>query len=479
MPSPPQLPLRYKLVFGSGSIAEGVKNAAFSTFLLFYYNSVLGLSGTLAGTAIFLALCVDAITDPLVGSYSDNFRSRWGRRHPFMYLSALPMAVCFLFLFSPPAELGQTGLFAWFTVFAVGVRVSMTFYQIPSGSMTPELTTDYDERTSIVGYRYLFGWLGAMASIQIGYLVYFAPSDAFADGRFDPAAYPAYAAMCAIMIFTAILLCSVGTHPLIPRLQRPPDNGPFTLRRFIDDIKPALRNRSYVMLVGGLMFASVAGGFNDVVGLYMNTFFWELTTEKLSLLALSSAGAAILGVALARPISVRFDKRTAAVGLATFGILFGPVPIFARLLGWMPDNDSALLLPLLMGHSVLLVTAVVAIGILLSSMVADVVDQNELATGRRQEGVFSSAIAFTAKATTGLGGFFAGVALDLIAFPRGVANEVVEPGKVEALGLIVGPGMMLLFLCSLIFLARFDITREAHRETLAELARRRERSPSE
>ena len=84
-----------------GSIAEGVKNTAFNVFLLFYYNQVLGVSGTLTGTAIFLALCVDAVADPLIGSLSDGWRSRLGRRHPFMYAAALPMAVCFALLFLP------------------------------------------------------------------------------------------------------------------------------------------------------------------------------------------------------------------------------------------------------------------------------------------------------------------------------------------------------------------------------------------
>ncbi len=74
-----RVPLRIRLFYGVGSVSEGVKNTVFNAFLLFYYNQVLGVSGTLAGTAIFLALCVDAITDPLVGSISDHTRSRWGR----------------------------------------------------------------------------------------------------------------------------------------------------------------------------------------------------------------------------------------------------------------------------------------------------------------------------------------------------------------------------------------------------------------
>ena len=100
-----QVSLGVRIAYGIGSIADGVKNVAFNAFLVLYYTTVLGLPGTLSGLAIFIALCVDAITDPLVGSISDNFRSRWGRRHPFMLFAALPMALCLFSLFSPPEGL--------------------------------------------------------------------------------------------------------------------------------------------------------------------------------------------------------------------------------------------------------------------------------------------------------------------------------------------------------------------------------------
>ena len=149
-----RVPLSTQLFFGAGAIAEGVKNTAFNVFLLFYYNQVLGVSGTWTGTAIFLALCVDAVMDPLVGSLSDGWRSRWGRRHPFMYVAAVPMGVCFFLLFLPPAGLSERGLFVWLLVFAVGVRGSMTLYMLPSNAMVPELTASYDGRTALVSWRY-------------------------------------------------------------------------------------------------------------------------------------------------------------------------------------------------------------------------------------------------------------------------------------------------------------------------------------
>jgi Na+/melibiose symporter-like transporter len=119
------------------------------------------------------------------------------------------------------------------------------------------------------------------------------------------------------------------------------------------------------------------------------------------------------------------------------------------------------------------VTAVVAIGITVASMIADVVDESELDTGERQEGMFMSTVTFAQKATSGIGGLLAGIALDLIAFPKQADPGSVDPDKLFALGLVVGPGVIVLYLVTLVFLSRYPITRSRHLKTLAELERRR------
>jgi len=471
-----RLPFSTRFFYGLGSISEGIKNTAFSAFLLFYYNQVLGLPGTLAGLAILLALVVDAVTDPLVGSISDNFHARWGRRHPFMYSSALPMALFFFMLFNPPEALSHTQLFLWLTGFSILVRASMTLYSIPSNSMVAEMTPHYDERTSLVSYRFFFGWAGGITFAQLAYLYFLAPTAEFADGRYNPDAYGTMALAGAIGISAAILICSLGTHRLIPSLKPPPEKTPLTLSRFLGELREVFGNHSYLMLVFGGLFSAVAGGFNEVVGLYMSTYFWGFTTQQIALLAAAAIPALVIAVSLARPVSARFDKKRAALGLASFAIVFGPLPVLLRLVELMPPNGHPALLYLIFGHGVLVLTIIIIIGIVLSSMIADTMDEGELRTGKRQEGMYSSAIAFTAKAVSGLGGFLAGVALDLIAFPRASAEGVaptVPPEKIFALGLVVGPMLMVLWLCSLIFLSRYRITRERHLETHAELQRRR------
>ena len=212
-PEADRVRLSIKLIYGSGQFAEGVKNAAFATFVLLYYNQVLGLSGTLAGLAIFIALCFDAITDPVVGSISDNFKSRWGRRHPFMYAAAIPMAFSFYFLFAPPEELSSGALFAWMTVFTVLVRGSMTLYYVPHLALGAELSDHYTERTSIVAYRWIFSVFGHLAVIISAFAIFFVDVDG-QSGDLVAENYPPFAFALAIVVVVSILF-QLAEH--IPR----------------------------------------------------------------------------------------------------------------------------------------------------------------------------------------------------------------------------------------------------------------------
>jgi Na+/melibiose symporter-like transporter len=473
----PAVPLRIKLCFGVGSVADGAKNAAFNSFLMFYYSAVLGLPAGLGGAAIFVAMLVDALTDPLMGSVSDNFRSRWGRRHPFMYLAAVPMGACFYALLAPPSGLGVNGLFVWLSVCSIGVRVALTLYAVPSAALAPEMTADYDERTRLVSYRWMFGWLGGLAVTSAGWFWFLRDTGEGISGRLEAANYPALGLFCATLVTLAIGVSSAGTHALIPKLRQGPGGGPlFSWARFAAELGNALRNRSYRTLLIASLFSASALGVQEIFGTYVGTYFWEFRSEQIGILSALAVVPVVAGVLAAGPLSARFDKRRAGIGLALFAVLWGPLPIALRLAGWMPENGTTALFVAIALHGALLVFAAVQLGILYSSMLMDVVDESELATGLRQEGIFVSAIAFTGKAVSGLGNLLGGVALQAIGFPEGAqyaAVGVVPSETVVRLGLAQGPGMMLLHLASLSFLARYGISRRRYGEIRRELAGRR------
>ena len=138
-----KLSKRIKLLYGFGFSAQGIKDGLFQIFLFFYFSQVLGLSAGLTGMATIIALLFDAISDPLVGVLSDRWKSKkWGRRHGFMLISAIPLGAFIYLLFLPPSDLDQTGLFLWLTIFTILVRVSLTLFQVPSMSLGAELSAD-------------------------------------------------------------------------------------------------------------------------------------------------------------------------------------------------------------------------------------------------------------------------------------------------------------------------------------------------
>ena len=146
--------------YGIGSLGVGIKNNLMGTWLLFYYNAVLGLEAWLVTLAIGIALVIDAISDPFVGIWSDRVKTRWGRRHPFMYGAIIPFALCYYLILQDPGEISDSALFTRLLILMVLMRIAMTFYEVPRGALAPELTKDYDQRNKIAGIGMALGWVG-------------------------------------------------------------------------------------------------------------------------------------------------------------------------------------------------------------------------------------------------------------------------------------------------------------------------------
>ena len=131
--------LNTKLSYGIGAIGEASVLWMLASLAFFFYNQVIGLSGILTGLAIFIAVIFDAISDPLVGSISDNFRSKLGRRHPFMFAAPLPVIACIYFIFTPPEDMSQYAIFVWFACFTILLKLSITLFTIPHLALGAEL----------------------------------------------------------------------------------------------------------------------------------------------------------------------------------------------------------------------------------------------------------------------------------------------------------------------------------------------------
>src|SRR5579863_1216764 len=215
------LDLRTKFFYGFGSVSFGVKDNGFSYMLLLFYNQVVGLPPLLVGLALLVALLVDAIVDPLIGQISDNVRTPLGRRHPFMYAAALPVAVSYLALWNPP-HWGQQALFFYLVVTAVVIRVFISFYEVPSSALSAELSTNYDERTTLLSYRYFFGWVGGLTMNFLAFAFLLTPDATHKVGQLNPVGYSKYGLIASVVMFFAILISAAGTQRRAAKLNIPP-----------------------------------------------------------------------------------------------------------------------------------------------------------------------------------------------------------------------------------------------------------------
>jgi len=453
-----------KIGYGIGQVSDGVKQTSFSVFLFFYYNQVLGLSGSLAGLAALLALVVDAITDPMVGQWSDRLKSRWGRRHPLMLIGALPFALAMWLLFSPPAGLSDGGLFAWMLGFAIAVRLLLTLYFVPHLSLGAEMVSDYHERTSLIGYRVFFSYSGALATSIIGFMFFFPPSQAFSNGMLDATSYPAFGLFAGVLGTVAMLWTVVATRKVIPHLTKPkPDvDARHPLLGFVT-VFSTLKQRSFRILFSTTLMFMVLAGVTQTLLIYVATYLFGFEPEHLAFLASS----AIIGIAAASPVaqwfSHRFDKKNTLAICVFIGSCIAFLPPILYLTGEfrpLPLNTRLMIVFIANGLSQAFFIAYV---IMVDSMLTDTIDEHELKSDRREEGLFFAARSLATKASYGIGSFVAGIALDVIRFPRAADPQDVSSEALQSLAILAGPFSMMLFLATIAISSRYPLNAARHR----------------
>jgi len=463
-----------KLAYGFGAVAFGVKNNGFDYFLLIFYSQVMGVDAPLVGLALLIALIFDAFSDPIVGYLSDNTHSRWGRRHPWMYASALPVALFYFMLWAPPSGLTGNALFPYILVLAVLIRVSITLFEVPSSALSAELTGDYDERTSLFSYRYFFGWVGGTLMATVALAVFLAPTETIPNGLLNKQGYGTYGVVASIIILISILVTSVGTHRHIPNFKPPSPKAAMSLKRVFSEIYQTLANRSFLALFLAALFGAVAAGLSAGVSFYMSGYFWEFSTDQISVISLSIIISAFAALFMAPLISRRKGKKRGAILVGIIAFTIAPAPVVLRLLGLMPENGSPLLFPIVLIAVVVETALVITLSILTSSMMADLVEDSEIRTARRSEGVLFAAATFARKAVQGFGVLAASAVLAAVQFPKGVAPGQVPDEAVFRLGLYYAPTLFAIWMLMLFSLRFYRIDRDTHEENLQTLATREE-----
>lgn len=461
-----------RFAYGFGSVAFGVKDNGFSYFLLIFYSQVIGLDSRLVGLAITVALIFDAFVDPVIGYWSDNLRSRWGRRHPFMYAAAIPVSLGYLLLWRPPVGWSSGELFWYLLVLAILIRVTITFFTTPNTALGPELSSRYDERSALMSFRYYFAWTGGnlMSVLMFGALFPMFATAAIPNGQFNRDAYAVYGLIASGLIFLSIVVSAIGTHSRIPYLHAAPPKRRLTPLIMFREIFETLFNRSFAALFLSTVFGSIAGGLSAALAFYFLTYFWAFSAFENFLVTSSVFISAVIGAVLAPIVTRTIGKKRGAIILGFIAFTGSPLPVVLRLTGILPPNGTPFVFWFVLVAIMIDVGLIICFQILGSSMMADLVEQAELKTGRRAEGVFFSATTFTQKLVSGIGVMAAGFVLAAAAFPKGADPAHVPPEALWRLGAYYVPLILTFWMSMVTVIAFYKIDRSSHEDNLRKLA---------
>jgi Na+/melibiose symporter-like transporter len=458
-----KLTVKTKLAFGIGATGEGATNWIFAGLTFFFYNQVLGLSGSLTGLAVLIAIIFDAISDPVMGSISDRFMSKLGRRHPFMFAAPFPTVIAIYLMFFPPVELSEFELFGWLIFSTILLRLSITLFAVPHLALGAELSDDYFERSRVMSYNNLFGYMGVIIMhIFVWFLIfpYFAGERV---GQLYQESYRPIAIFSMVLVSLCILASAYFTRDRIPYLKQPSRNeSHIKITDLFKDIYGAIGNRNYARLLVGMFFLSMLIGTHETLGIYMGTFFWEFSPIQIGWLIINNIIGYAFGFILTAKLHQRFDKPIVIVATVIGLTIFWSASANIALLGLAPERGSWELVTMIIFLGSIASACGSILHISVMSALADIADEHELNTGIRQEGVFYAARSFFSKTSNGIGHVIAGVALDFIAFPENAVPGEIPAEIIFNLGLVDGPFAMIWGLIAVFYYAKYKITKESH-----------------
>jgi GPH family glycoside/pentoside/hexuronide:cation symporter len=417
---------------------------AVGVYLPNFYTDELGLSAGMLAWVLLAGRLWDAVTDPVMGFVSDRTRSRWGRRRPYLLLAAAPIWLCFYLMWSPGRGLGESALFLHLLLCYLALYTFTTVFWIPYISLGVELTPDYHERTRLFGGRQAFYLLGTAVGMLAPPLFVKAAGDT-ASGYARMSL--AFGALCA-----ALILVSFAR---VRERERAPDPEPFA---FVEGLRITFRNRAFVVLMLTYLVALAGGSFIAPLTLYVAKYViraeWVVPIVMIAYLAGSIASVA-LWVRLSRRIG---KNRTWTVGMLLATTVYATSFVY-REGTW----ELWIVLAALVGAAN---GCTMTLG---ASISADVIDADELATGRRREGAFMGIWSFMDKAAIGIAIFVGMQGLERIGYRPNVEQT---PAVVLGIKLLYCIVPAVFHVGALLLFQRFPMTAEVHAEIRAKLEQR-------
>lgn len=462
-----RLPQGLTICHGLGAVAFGVKDASFSAFLLLFYNQVLGMEAQTVSLALALALFLDALLDPVIGYLGDRTRTKWGRRLPWLYLSAIPLGLAWTMLWSRSPD--NVPGFIELVVLTMFVRLLVSCCEVPSIALVPELTRDYDERSRLIRYRFLFSWIGGLIMLVLAYQVF------LKGGLLTIEGYSAFGIAGAIIITLSVLGSAIGQHRAVARSSvqtKPTDAQPRPVGQALRDIRRVMSHPALIIVLLAEVFAFTSQGITLAIANYVFLFVWRLSDAAFQFLPLLIFASVMTTFVLVGPLHRIWGKRRTAIGCTLVSMTFWTAPFLLRATDFWPQEGTIACTALVFACFYIANLMGVCTTISLVSMVADVVEAAEEKTGRRSEGTIYAGHLLAQKCASGFGIIATGLLLGWAGLPRHAKpGEVAEP-VVDSLSLGYAALIIVFSLAIAAAVRHFPIERADHEARVAALAAR-------
>ncbi len=442
-----RLPRLTKFLYGISDFGFACTDTTMQVLFAIFMTDVVGLKPVYAAAAIFIGRTWDYINDPLIGFYTDRMRSRWGRRRPFLLFGFIPFGLMFAMMWFRPPTQNQFLLVAYYAMAYFLFDTSYTFVTMPYSALTPELTQDYDERTSLTTYRMAFSILGSLLAFTVPLIIIGAMRPENAGRVFSMGLI--FGAACAL----PLLLTFFGTHerPEYFAQSRP------SLR---ESLRAVWKNRPFLFAAGIFLFTWTAA---DIIQAFLLFFLkYRMKLEAQSDLIM---GAIFITALVVLPfwnwISLKTDKRKAYIA----GMIFLSVIMIALI--FLSPSAS---LPMVLVMAVLAGIGVSAIHVLTWAIIPDAVEVDELTTGNRHEGIFYSLVSLFKKIASSIA---IPLTLLVLQWSGYISNAAVQkPSAILAIRILIGPVPSVLLLGGIVFAIFYPLSRAGHARARQEIAAR-------
>jgi len=462
LPDPPApLSFQTKLAYGAGDLGTAITANLPAFFLLFFFTNVAGLDAGMAGVILLIGKVWDAINDPIVGMLSDRTRSRWGRRFPWMIYGAVPFGLFFFLQWVVPTT-NPWGLFVYYVTISIVFNTFYTIVNLPYTALTPELTQDYHERTSLNGFRFSFSIGGSILSLILAQQIFKYVEDQYLQ-------YLILGGICAVISVLPVYWCVWGTWQQVLGKPKASEPQPLSLP-IMEQLKIVFSNRPFLFVISIYLFSWLALQNTAAIIPYFVVNWMGMPEQASPTVALAVQGTALVMLFVWNAVSRRVGKKAVYfMGVSLW--------IIAQIGLFLVQPNQ---IPLMYGLAVLAGVGVSTAYLIPWSMMPDVIELDELETGQRREGLFYGFMVLLQKVGLALGIFLVGQALSLAGFLKSLPGQPlpVQPeSALLAIRLAIGPLPAIALLISLVLAYFYPITREKHAEILLKLQEKRHQAP--